>query len=171
MHSHQSDDRSLHPTIVHDDLYWMNVALEEAKRAQEQDEVPIGACLVNQHGLVSTGRNLRETNQDPAGHAELLAIREAAKALGRWRLSDCTLYVTLEPCTMCAGAIILARIPRVVYAVRDPKAGAGGSLFNILQDARLNHRTEITEGVLAAEASELLKKFFREKRKKQKEKA
>lgn len=140
------------------------LALKQAALAQQKNEVPIGACLVNDAGLVSVAHNTRETEHDPTGHAELIAIRSAAIALGRWRLSDCTLYVTLEPCTMCAGAIILARIPRVVYSVRDPKAGAAGSLCNVLQDARLNHQSQITEGVLAAEASHLLKEFFRAKR-------
>ena len=143
----------------------MQLALDQAALAQQKDEVPIGACLVNSNGIVAVAHNMRESEQDPTGHAELVAIRTAALALGRWRLSDCTLYVTLEPCTMCAGAIILARIPRVVYAVRDPKAGAAGSLCNVLQDTRLNHQAQITEGILAVEASRLLKEFFRAKRK------
>ncbi len=147
--------------------HWMQQALLQAQIAKIKDEVPIGAVVVNEDGIVAAAHNVRESERDPVGHAELIAIRNAAKALGRWRLSDCTLYVTLEPCTMCAGAIVLARIPRVVFAARDPKAGAAGSLFNILKDERLNHQPEIIEGVLEAEASEMLKQFFREKRKKE----
>lgn len=148
------------------DAHWMNQALLQARIAKIKDEVPIGAVVVNNEGIVAAAHNVRESEHDPVGHAELLAIQRAAKALGRWRLSDCTLYVTLEPCTMCAGAIVLARIPRVVFSTRDPKAGAAGSLYNILAEHRLNHQPEVVEGVLESDSSEMLKDFFREKRKK-----
>ena len=146
------------------DKHWMSIALAQARLAEAQGEVPVGAVLVNSQGEVALGHNLRETHTDPTAHAELLAVQKASAVLKRWRLSDCTLYVTLEPCFMCAGAIVLARIPRVVFATFDPKTGASGSLANILQDSRLNHRCEVSAGVLAEESSLLLKSFFRKKR-------
>jgi tRNA(adenine34) deaminase len=143
---------------------WMRAALDQARRAGAMGEVPIGAVLVANGILVATGHNERESQPCPTAHAEILAIQRAASKLQRWRLHDCTLYVTLEPCPMCAGAIVQARIPRVVFAIRDPKAGAGGSLYNILRDERLNHRVEITEGVEAEDCLHVLKEFFRQKR-------
>ncbi len=143
----------------------MGVALQEARAAMGHDDVPIGAVVVHDDGrVIGRGRNERELREDPTAHAEVLALREAAAALGTWRVLESTLYVTLEPCTMCAGAIVLARIPRVVYATADPKAGAAGSVLDVLADARLNHRPEVVAGVLADEAAELLRSFFRARR-------
>lgn len=133
-------------------------------------EVPVGAVLVRHRHIIGRGHNLRQIYGDPVAHAEMLAIRQGARNVGDWRLEESSLYVTLEPCPMCAGAIILARIPLVVFGVRDPKAGAVGSLMNLLQDPRLNHQAEVVEGVLAEECSELLKEFFRELRAKSAEK-
>ncbi|GAB7388481.1 tRNA adenosine(34) deaminase TadA [Bacillaceae bacterium] len=147
-------------TLRTDDEMWMRAALDEAKRAEALGEVPIGAVIVRGGQLVGRGHNLRETKGDPLAHAEMLAIKEASEALGGWRLTGCTLYVTLEPCPMCAGAIVQARIDRVVFGARDPKAGCAGSLMNLLQDERLNHRAAITEGVLQQECSRILKDFF-----------
>jgi tRNA(adenine34) deaminase len=144
---------------------WMNAALDQARAAIDHDDVPIGAVVVADDGtVIGRGRNERELREDPTAHAEVLALREAAAALGTWRVHDATLYVTLEPCTMCAGAIVLSRIPRVVYAATDPKAGAAGSVLDVLADARLNHRPEVVGGVLADEAAELLRSFFRARR-------
>ncbi len=142
----------------------MSCALGLARQAERHAEVPVGAIVVNAGRVIGSGHNRTITDADPTAHAEVVAIRQAARELGDWRLIDCTLYVTLEPCAMCAGAIVLARIPRVVFAAADPKAGMGGSLENLLQDRRLNHRCEVTSGVLAEEASELLKAFFRARR-------
>jgi tRNA(adenine34) deaminase len=140
---------------------WMRRALELAAKAAEAGEIPIGAVIVCEGQVVAESGNLKESNQDPLGHAEIIAIRAAAEKLGRWRLSGCTLYVTLEPCTMCSGAIVHARLDRVVYGATDPKAGAVRSLYQILADARLNHTPEVIAGVLEAECSEQLKAFFR----------
>jgi tRNA(adenine34) deaminase len=143
----------------------MRAALQEARAAMAHDDVPIGAVVVGDDGTVlGRGRNERELREDPTAHAEVLALREAAAALGTWRVLESTLYVTLEPCTMCAGAIVLSRIPRVVYATADPKAGAAGSVLDVLADARLNHRPEVIAGVLADEAADLLRSFFRARR-------
>lgn len=142
----------------------MRLALEQAREAERLGEVPVGAVVVHDGAVVAFGHNLTHTENDPAGHAELLAIRRAAAATGHWRLLECTLYVTLEPCAMCAGAIVLARVPRLVYAAADPKAGMCGSLENLVQDSRLNHRVELTSGVLADESGELLRSFFRARR-------
>ncbi|HEQ60379.1 MAG TPA: tRNA adenosine(34) deaminase TadA [Firmicutes bacterium] len=139
---------------------WMREALSEARRAAALGEVPVGAVVVRGGQVVARGHNRRELDGDPLAHAELLAIRQTAQEVGDWRLEECALYVTLEPCAMCAGAIVLARIPRVVFGVRDPKAGAAGSLMNLLQDERLNHRAEIIEGVLADACGAVLKEFF-----------
>ena len=147
-----------------EDGVWMARALELAREAERRAEVPVGAVIVREGRVIGEGHNRTITDADPTAHAEVVAIRRAAEVMGDWRLLDCTLYVTLEPCAMCAGAIVLARIPRVVYATRDPKAGMGGSLENLLQDARLNHRCEVTVGVCADESSELLKAFFRARR-------
>jgi tRNA(adenine34) deaminase len=144
---------------------WMGVALQEARAAMAHDDVPIGAVVVHDDGrVIGRGRNERELREDPTAHAEVLALREAAAALGTWRVLESTLYVTLEPCTMCAGAIVLSRVPRVVYATADPKAGAAGSVLDVLADVRLNHRPEVVGGVLAEEAAELLRSFFRTRR-------
>jgi tRNA(adenine34) deaminase len=143
---------------------WMRLALAEAALAEALGEVPVGAVVVRGGVLVSTGYNLTHTLQDPTAHAEMVAIRRAAQATGHWRLLDCTLYVTLEPCAMCSGAIVLARIPRLVFAAHDPKAGMVGSLANLVQHPRLNHRVELTTGVLAEEAAEALRAFFRARR-------
>ena len=146
------------------DVFWMSRALEHARAAAARAEVPVGALIVRSGHVLGEGHNRTITDADPTAHAEMLAIRDAARALGSWRLDGCELVVTLEPCAMCAGAIVLARIPRVVYGARDPKAGMVDSLGNLLRDVRLNHRCEVTKGVLASESSELLKSFFRERR-------
>ena len=146
------------------DRYWMQRALELARRALDSDDVPVGALVVHETRVIGRGYNQREKLHDPTAHAEMIALSAAAEYLGQWRLDDCTLYVTLEPCTMCAGALVLARLPRLVYAATDPKAGACGSLFEITQDPRLNHRVETTAGVLAEPAAELLREFFRNRR-------
>jgi tRNA(adenine34) deaminase len=147
-----------------DDERWMQEALAEARSASSHGDVPIGAVVVHDGAVIGRGRNERELREDPTAHAEVLALREAAAALGSWRVLQSTLYVTLEPCTMCAGAIVLSRVPRVVYATADPKAGAAGSVLDVLGDERLNHRPEVVGGVLAAEAAELLRSFFRARR-------
>jgi len=139
-------------------------ALELAREAQSLDEVPVGAVVVRDDEILAEGFNRTITDSDPSAHAEMVAIREAASRRGDWRLTDATLYVTLEPCAMCAGAVVLARIPRVVFGAADPKAGMGGSLDNILQDPRLNHRCEVLGGVGSEESSRLLKDFFRARR-------
>lgn len=139
-------------------------ALEMARRAALTGEVPVGAVLVREGRLLSEAHNLTTTATDPTAHAEVLAIREGAARTGDWRLEGTTLYATLEPCALCAGAVVLARIPRLVYGPPDPKAGMAGSLGNLLRDARLNHRVEVTSGVLAEESAELLRSFFRERR-------
>jgi tRNA(adenine34) deaminase len=151
-------------TDTHDDERWMRIALEEAAAAEALGEVPVGAVIVRGGEVVARGHNLTHTDQDPSAHAEMVAIRCAAQATGHWRLLDCTLYVTLEPCAMCSGAIVLARIPRLVYAAPDPKAGMCGSLENLVQYPRLNHRVQLTAGVLAQEAGEVLRAFFRARR-------
>lgn len=151
-----------------DDEKYMHLAILEAKKAREMDEVPIGAIIVHQDELIAAGYNIRETTQSALSHAELIAIKEANEKLGSWRLEDCTLYVTLEPCPMCAGAIVQSRIERVVYGARDPKAGCAGTLMNLLNDNRFNHQTEVTKGVLETECSSLLTDFFRDLRKRKK---
>jgi len=147
-----------------DDQRFMQAALDEALAAQERGEVPIGAVVVRSGEIIGRGHNRRETFDDPTAHAEMLAIRQAAAATGHWRLLETTLYVTLEPCVMCMGAIILARIPRLIFACRDPRAGACGSIYDFSRDERFNHRVAVTEGVLGAECSELLSGFFKELR-------
>ena len=149
---------------IQDHRGFMQEALAEAAAAQRLGEVPIGAILVHDGRIVGRGHNLRETSNDPTTHAEMVAIRQAAAELGSWRLLDCSLYVTLEPCVMCMGAIILARIPELIYACRDPRAGAVGSIYDFSKDQRFNHRVNVIEGVLAEECSELLSGFFRELR-------
>ena len=146
------------------DEHFMRLALREAERALEHDDVPVGAVLVREGEVAGVGHNERELRQDPSAHAEMLAIREAARALGRWRLVDCVLYVTLEPCAMCAGAIVLARVPRVIFGASDPKAGAAGSVLDVLAEPRLNHRPEVSSGLLGAESAALLRGFFGSRR-------
>ncbi len=146
------------------DEYFMRLALREADRALAHDDVPVGAVVVLAGEVIGVGHNERELRQDPTAHAEALAIREAARALGSWRLLATPLYVTLEPCAMCAGAVVLGRIPRVVFGTDDPKAGAAGSVLDILAEPRLNHRPVVIGGVLAEEAAELLRAFFRSRR-------
>ena len=146
------------------DEYFMRLALREAERALEHDDVPIGAVVVRDGEVIGAGANERELRGDPTAHAEVLALREASARLGTWRLLDTALYVTLEPCAMCAGAIVLGRVPRVVYAADDPKAGAAGSVLDVLAEPRLNHRPAVARGLLADEAAELLRGFFAAKR-------
>jgi len=142
----------------------MALALEQARRAEAHGDVPIGAVLARDGEPIAAAGNERELRRDPTAHAEVLAIRAAAEALGGWRLPETTLYVTLEPCAMCAGAIILARIPDVVFGAPDPKAGAAGSVMNILADPALNHCPQVTGGILAGECAELLRDFFSSRR-------
>jgi tRNA(adenine34) deaminase len=146
------------------DEYFMRLALREAERALEHDDVPIGAVIVREGEVIAAARNERELRGDPTAHAEVLALREASAHLGTWRLLDTALYATLEPCTMCAGAIVLGRVPRVVYGADDPKAGAAGSVLNLLAEPRLNHRPVVARGLLAEEAAELLRAFFASRR-------
>ncbi|MEY4532475.1 MAG: hypothetical protein RI926_244 [Actinomycetota bacterium] len=142
----------------------MELALVEARACAHSDDVPVGAVILDGSGeVIATGRNTKERDEDPLGHAEVMAIRAAAQKLGNWRLTDCTLVVTLEPCVMCAGAILAARIPTVVIGAWDEKAGAAGSVFDLLRDRRLNHQVEVISGVLAEECGQLLTEFFREK--------
>lgn len=144
--------------------YWMELAFREAQKAYEEGEVPIGAVVVFENRAIGKGYNLTEKLQDPTAHAEMIAITAAAENLGSRRLLDTTLYVTLEPCTMCAGAIVLARIPNLVYGTADPKSGACGTLYNIVQDERLNHRVNVVSGVLENKCALILSEFFRKLR-------
>ncbi len=150
---------------VVDDEAGMHAALREARESLARDEVPVGCVVVHDGVVVGRGHNQVEALQDATAHAEVLAIGAASNALGSWRLSDCTLYVTLEPCAMCAGAIVLARLGRLVYGATDPKAGACGSVLDVVGERRLNHLVSVTHGVLAGECGELLREFFRRKRK------
>lgn len=147
----------------------MRRAIVEADKAKAINEVPIGCIIVRNGIIIARGHNLRETSQDPSAHAELIAIRKAARKLGSWRLLDTTLYVTLEPCTMCMGAIILSRIPTVVFGCYDPKGGAAGSLFDLSNDPRLNHRVDLMPQVLESECSSLLSSFFADLRKRKRD--
>ncbi len=147
-----------------EDERFMRLALREAERAAERGEAPIGAVVIRESEVIAAAGNEREGSSDPTAHAEMLAIREAARALGGWRIPDSVLYVTLEPCAMCAGAIVLARIPRVVYAAPDPKAGAAGSVLDVLGEPRLNHRPRVETGLLAEESAALLESFFAARR-------
>lgn len=148
-----------------EDLYFMSQALMEARKALELEEVPIGAVVVYEGKIIGRGYNLKERDNDPTAHAEIIALREAAQALSSWRLDGCQLFVTIEPCPMCAGAIVQARIARLVFGALDPKAGAAGSLYNIIKDERLNHRvTEVKSGVLAQESRQLMQDFFKKLR-------
>lgn len=146
------------------DEYWMRLALAEAAKALEHGDVPVGAVAVRDNVVIGAGYNRREADQDPTAHAEMIALRQAAQAVGYWRLEGVTLYCTLEPCAMCAGAMVLARLPRLVYAAADPKAGAAGSIVNIVQHEKLNHRVACESGLLAEEAAELIRAFFRKLR-------
>jgi tRNA(adenine34) deaminase len=146
------------------DEHFMRLALREAERAVEHDDVPIGAVVVRDGEVVGAGGNERELRGDPTAHAEQLALREAAAAAGGWRIPDSVLYVTLEPCAMCAGAIVLARVPRVVYGATDPKAGAAGSVLDVLGEPKLNHRPRVDGGLLADESAALLESFFQSRR-------
>ena len=142
----------------------MRLALREAELASQHDDVPVGAVVVAGGEVIGTGHNERELRQDPSAHAEMIALRDAARHLGSWRVLDAVLYVTLEPCAMCAGAIVLARVPRVVFATSDPKTGADGSVMNVLDEPRLNHRPEVAGGLLAEESAALLREFFASRR-------
>lgn len=146
------------------DEYYMKLAIEEAKKAQKLGEVPIGAIIVKNNEVIARSHNLRETAQLPTAHAEHIAIERASKVVRSWRLEECKLYVTLEPCVMCAGAIVMSRIPKVVYGATDPKGGCSGSLMNLLEESQFNHRAEIVKGVLEQECGDLLRNFFRELR-------
>ncbi len=150
--------------LIRDDEGGMQAALREAIAAADADEVPVGCVIVHDGLVVGRGRNGTEALQDATAHAEIVAIGAASNALGSWRLTDCTLYVTLEPCAMCAGAIILARLGRLVYGASDPKAGACGSVLDVIHEPRLNHRLPVTSGVLADECGGILKAFFARKR-------
>ena len=147
-----------------DDVRFMKEALEEARKALEKDEPPVGAVVAKDGEVIAREHNLRESLQDPTAHAEVLAIRAAAARLGRWRLSDCVIYVTLEPCIMCAGAMILARLDRLVYGADDPKAGAVNSLMNLVSDERFNHQVKVESGILAEDCGALLREFFSSRR-------
>lgn len=146
--------------------FFMMEALKEAKKAFELGEIPIGAVIVKDEEIIARGHNLREITKDPTAHAEIIAIRRASEVLGGWRLTNCDLYVTIEPCPMCAGAIMMSRINRLFIGSMDPKGGAAGSLYNIVNDDRLNHRTEIIYDVLSNECSSIMKEFFKRLRKK-----
>lgn len=146
------------------DGYFMRLALREAERALEHDDVPVGAVIVRDNEVVGSGHNERETRADPTAHAELLALRDAARTLGTWRILDAVIYVTLEPCAMCAGAIVLARLPRVIFGAKDVKAGAAGSVLDVLGEPRLNHRPQVQSGLLAQECADLLRDFFAPRR-------
>lgn len=154
--------------MYNQDEIFMAMALQEAMKAEALGEVPIGAILVREGVVIGKGYNLRETSKDPTAHAELIALRAASAKLGGWRLMGSTLYVTLEPCPMCAGAIVQSRVEKVVFGVSDPKAGCAGTLMNLLQEDRFNHQVEVDSGILAEECSDILKSFFRQLREKKK---
>jgi tRNA(adenine34) deaminase len=147
-----------------DDVRLMKLALEQARRCLEHGDVPVGAVVSRDGKVIASGRNQRELLQDPTAHAEVIALRQAASVVGSWRLEGCSLYVTLEPCAMCAGALVLARVDRVVFGAPDPKAGFAGSLGNLLEDERLNHRPQVDGGLLQEECGEILRDFFKERR-------
>jgi len=154
----------MRPHFFPRDEYFMRLALREAERAMEHEDVPVGAVVVHGGEVIAAACNERELRLDPTAHAEVLALREASRVLETWRLLDTVLYATLEPCAMCAGAIVLGRVPRVVYAAADPKAGAAGSVFDLLAEPRLNHRPEVAGGLLAADSAALLQAFFTTRR-------
>lgn len=149
---------------MYDHIHWMKEAIKEAHKAEAIHEVPIGAVIVKNGEVIGRGHNLRETTMSPTAHAEMIAIAQASEHLRAWRLLDCQLYVTLEPCPMCAGTIVQSRIPQIVYGSSDPKAGCAGSLMNLLQDKRLNHQTDVIRGILQEECSALLSNFFKKVR-------
>ncbi|TCZ71077.1 tRNA adenosine(34) deaminase TadA [Paenibacillus albiflavus] len=151
---------------VENHIMWMKEAIAEARKAEELGEVPIGAVIVKNGEIIGRGHNLRETTMDPTAHAEMVAIKQASEYLNAWRLLDCTLYVTLEPCPMCAGAIVQSRVPLVVFGTTDPKAGCAGTLMNLLQEDRFNHRVEVISDVLQEECGSMLTQFFRKLRSK-----
>ena len=157
-----SDPLPSHPFTPHD--FWMKKALDQAIQAFDEGEVPVGAIIVHQERVIAEGRNQRETLNDPTAHAEMSASTQAAEFLQSWRLLDCTLYVTLEPCPMCAGAIVQARIPRVIYGTADPNAGACHSLFSLTSDIRLNHQSAVLGGIMAEDCKAILQEFFRQQR-------
>jgi tRNA(adenine34) deaminase len=146
------------------DEHFMRLALREATRAPEHEDIPVGAVVVKDGEVIGAGHNEREIRADPTAHAELIALRAAARSLGSWRVLDSVLYVTLEPCAMCAGAIVLARVPRVVFGTTDPKAGAAGSVLDVLAEPRLNHRPQVESGLLADDCADLLRSFFASRR-------
>lgn len=150
------------------DEFYMEIALAEARKANNIGEVPIGAIIVKDEEVIARAHDLRETLQDPTAHAEHIAIQKAAEVIGSWRLEGCTLYVTLEPCVMCAGTIVMSRIPHVVYGAPDPKGGCGGSLMDLIQEARFNHRASVTSGILEQSCAEMLTCFFKNIRKQKK---
>jgi tRNA(adenine34) deaminase len=154
----------VHPVFFPRDEYFMRLALREAERALEHDDVPVGAVIVHNGEVIGSGHNERELREDPTAHAETIALREAARSLGTWRVLDAVLYVTLEPCSMCAGAIVLSRIPRVVFGTVDPKAGAAGSVLNLLNMPEFNHRPQVDGGLLADESAAMLRAFFSSRR-------
>ena len=151
-------------SVSENDIYFMRLALEEAEAAFDADEVPVGAVIVQSDTVIARTHNRRESSNDPTEHAELLALRVAAQKVQRWRLSEATLYVTKEPCIMCAGAMVNARLGRLVYGCRDEKGGAVDSLYKLLSDKRLNHQVEVVSGILGDECAEILKRFFQERR-------
>ncbi len=153
-----------HNNLLQPHDYWMRQALDEARAAFEEDEVPVGAVVVHEERVIAQAHNQRETLNDPTAHAEMIAITQAAEALGSWRLTNCTLYVTLEPCPMCAGAIVQARLPTVIFGAADPKGGGCQSLYAITNDERLNHRSVVIGGVLEHECSIILTEFFQQQR-------
>jgi tRNA(adenine34) deaminase len=159
MSSHQPSGR-----FFPRDEYFMQLALREASRALEHDDVPVGAVVIHDGEVIGAGHNERELRQDPTAHAELIALREAARTLGSWRVLDAIMYVTLEPCAMCAGAIVLARVPRLVFGTRDPKAGAAGSVLDVLATPQLNHHPQVSGGLLADDCAALLRAFFAPRR-------
>jgi tRNA(adenine34) deaminase len=146
------------------DEYFMRLALREAERAPEHGDIPVGSVIVKDGEVIGAGHNEREVRADPTAHAELIALRDAARTLGSWRVLDSVIYVTLEPCAMCAGAMVLARVPRVVFGTTDPKAGAAGSVLNVLAEPRLNHRPQVESGLLAEDCADLLRSFFASRR-------
>ena len=152
-------------TYMEQYVKYMKLALEEAKLAEVQDEVPVGCVIVKDDKVIAKAHNLRETNNDPLGHAETLAIKKASEVLNDWQLVDCELYVTIEPCIMCAGAIIQSRISKVIYGAPDLKGGAFGSSINVLEASNINHRPEVVSGILEKECTELIKNYFKSKRK------
>jgi tRNA(adenine34) deaminase len=159
-----ADTPPMQPCPDWDDHAWMGVCLVQARRAAARGEVPVGALVVHRGRVIGRGYNLREADDDPTAHAEIVALRQAARHLGHWRVLDSTLYVTLEPCVMCAGALVNARVTRLVYGCADPKAGAVESLYAVPTDSRLNHRLQVTAGVRAAECAAVLRDFFRARR-------